>query len=93
MDPNKNVSPDTYEFLSDLASLVSHGVYVICIIQYNGYTSCPLMVTKKTCIMAEFGYDGKILETFPINQSKPRWSMSTMKKILMPLLYWEALVK
>jgi len=61
--------------------------------KYDGYTSCPLMITKHTCIMAEFGYDGTILETFPINQSKPRASMAYMKKIIMPPLYFKGLVK
>ncbi|ELU13805.1 hypothetical protein CAPTEDRAFT_18673 [Capitella teleta] len=60
---------------------------------YDGYTSCPLMITKHTCIMAEFGYDGAILETFPINQAKPRYTMAYMKKLFMPPLYWLGLVK
>ena len=40
--------------------------------QYDGYTSCPLVVNSKQAILAEFGYDGKVLETFPFDQSKPR---------------------
>jgi eukaryotic sulfide quinone oxidoreductase len=31
---------------------------------YTGYASCPLMVSKNKVILAEFGYDGKIMETF-----------------------------
>jgi eukaryotic sulfide quinone oxidoreductase len=31
---------------------------------YNGYTSCPLVVSKNEVLLAEFGYDNKILETF-----------------------------
>lgn len=60
---------------------------------YDGYTSCPILVTRKTCIMAEFGYDGSILETFPVNQSKERRLMFYMKKDFMPALYWHALVR
>jgi eukaryotic sulfide quinone oxidoreductase len=32
--------------------------------KYNGYASCPLVMGKKRVILAEFGYGGKILETF-----------------------------
>ena len=36
---------------------------------YNGYTSCPLTVGDNKLVLAEFGYDGAILETFPFNQA------------------------
>ena len=61
--------------------------------QYDGYTSCPLITKKGKCILAEFGYDGAILETFPVDQSKERWSMYRMKADMMPVLYWIALVR
>ena len=61
--------------------------------KYDGYTSCPLTTSAKTCIMAEFGYDGAILETFPISQAKERTTMLYMKKDLMPALYWHGLIK
>lgn len=32
--------------------------------KYDGYTSCPLVISKNEVILAEFGYDGKILESF-----------------------------
>jgi sulfide:quinone oxidoreductase len=32
--------------------------------KYDGYTSCPLVTRKGACMMMEFGYGGKILETF-----------------------------
>lgn len=61
--------------------------------EYNGYTSCPLITRKGRTILAEFGYDGAILETFPLNQAKERRLMYHMKKDFMPVLYWVALVK
>lgn len=61
--------------------------------KYDGYTSCPLVINRHQVILAEFGYDGKILETFPIDQSKPRLSMYWLKVHLMPFLYWNFLVK
>lgn len=60
---------------------------------YDGYTSCPLLTKKGACILAEFGFDGKVLETFPINQAKERWTMYHLKADLMPQLYWHGLVK
>ncbi len=60
---------------------------------YNGYASCPLVVSKHQVIMAEFGYDGKIMESFPIDQSKPRFSMFLVKKFVLPVLYWYFMLK
>ncbi len=60
---------------------------------YNGYASCPLVVGKHEVIMAEFGYDGKIMESFPIDQSKPRFSMFIVKKFVLPVLYWYFMLK
>ena len=42
--------------------------------KYDGYTSCPLVVGHDRVVLAEFGYDGSILETFPVDQAKPRYS-------------------
>ncbi len=33
---------------------------------YDGYGSCPLTVEKGKVVLAEFGYDGKLLPTFPL---------------------------
>ena len=33
-------------------------------VKYKGYASCPLIVGKNHVILAEFGYGGKIIETF-----------------------------
>ena len=35
---------------------------------YTGYASCPLIISSKEVILAEFGYDGKIMETFNANE-------------------------
>eukprot|EP01024_Parvocaulis_polyphysoides_P056236 TRINITY_DN5889_c0_g2_i1.p2 TRINITY_DN5889_c0_g2~~TRINITY_DN5889_c0_g2_i1.p2 ORF type:complete len:289 (+),score=24.91 TRINITY_DN5889_c0_g2_i1:130-867(+) len=61
--------------------------------QYDGYTSCPLVTGVNKLILAEFGYGGVPMETFPFDQRKERLSMFIMKKDLMPLLYWEGLLK
>jgi sulfide:quinone oxidoreductase len=32
---------------------------------YNGYGSCPLTVERGKIVLAEFGYGGKLLPSFP----------------------------
>lgn len=61
--------------------------------RYDGYTSCPLVVGHDRVVLAEFGYDGAILESFPIDQSKPRWSMWVLKRHLLPPLYWHGMLR
>ncbi|XP_075883455.1 sulfide:quinone oxidoreductase, mitochondrial-like [Nelusetta ayraudi] len=61
--------------------------------KYNGYTSCPLVTSYNTVILAEFDYNLQPLETFPINQAKERRTMYHMKADLMPQLYWHGLLK
>lgn len=59
---------------------------------YDGYASCPLVTGYGTCILAEFDYDLNPLETFPISQDKEMHSMYTLKKDLMPSLYWHLML-
>lgn len=61
--------------------------------KYDGYTSCPLVTGYNSLVMAEFDYDGKPAETFPIDQSKERYSMFLVKKHLLPKLYWHGMLK
>lgn len=60
---------------------------------YDGYASCPLVTGYDSCIMAEFDYDLKPLETFPIRQDVERYSMFLLKKDFMPILYWKLMLK
>ncbi|KAK2178929.1 hypothetical protein NP493_523g01042 [Ridgeia piscesae] len=60
--------------------------------KYDGYTACPLVTKKGLCILAEFGYGGKDLETFPFDQSVPRLGAYVMKVYVMPLLYWHLFI-
>lgn len=59
---------------------------------YDGYASCPLVTGYDSCIMAEFDYDLKPLETFPFRQDKERYSMFLIKKHFLPILYWRLMV-
>ncbi|CDW58231.1 sulfide:quinone oxidoreductase, mitochondrial [Trichuris trichiura] len=62
-------------------------------IKYNGYTSCPLFTSPHSVVMAEFGYDGKIIETFPFDQNTERRSLFYIAARLMPILYWTLYVR
>jgi len=43
--------------------------------------------------MAEFDYDSNPLETFPVDQGVERRTMFYMKKDLMPLLYFNLMLR
>lgn len=60
---------------------------------YDGYASCPLVTGYESCIMAEFDYDLKPLETFPFRQDQERYSMFLVKKHVFPMLYWNLMLK
>ncbi len=60
---------------------------------YDGYSSCPLVTGKGKVILAEFGYDGKLMPTFPVDQTKERRSMWLLKKYILPRLYWQGMLK
>jgi NADPH-dependent 2,4-dienoyl-CoA reductase/sulfur reductase-like enzyme len=62
---------------------------------YDGYTSCPLVTGKNSCILAEFDFSAppQPLETFPINQAKERSSMYWMKAHVMPPLYFHGMLR
>ena len=60
---------------------------------YDGYGSCPLIVERGKVILAEFGYGGKLLPSFPLDPTKPRRSMWLLKAKLLPHWYFEVLFK
>lgn len=60
--------------------------------KYNGYSSCPIVVGYGKLILAEFDYDNTPKETFPFDQSKPRWTMWILKKYILPWLYWHKIL-
>lgn len=60
---------------------------------YNGYSSCPLVTGYSSLILAEFDYDSRPTETFPFDQSVPRYSMFFLKAHILPLMYWHGMLK
>lgn len=61
--------------------------------KYDGYSSCPLITGFGKVILAEFGYGGKLLPTFPLDMTKERRSMWVLKKDVLPQLYWKGMLK
>ena len=61
--------------------------------KYDGYTSCPLITGIGKLVLAEFDYKKQPDETFPVDQSKERWSMWILKRYLLPLMYWHGMLK
>lgn len=60
--------------------------------RYDGYTACPVVTGYGKLVMAEFDYDLNPAPTFPIDQSKERWSMYQLKRHLLPRYYWDRLL-
>jgi len=61
--------------------------------RYDGYASCPLVTGYGKVILAEFGYDGAIMETFPFDQARERYSMYALKAHALPALYWNGMLR
>ena len=63
---------------------------------YNGYGSCPLTVERGKIVLAEFGYGGKLLPSFPrwvINGQRPSRLAWILKEKILPPVYWKAMLK
>lgn len=63
---------------------------------YDGYGSCPLTVERGRIVLAEFGYGGKLLPTFPawlVDGTRPTRAAWFLKQRLLPPLYWHAMLK
>jgi len=60
--------------------------------KYDGYSSCPLVTGVGKVILAEFGYDGKLMPSFPMDMTKERRSMWILKKNLLPTMYWKGMM-
>ena len=63
---------------------------------YNGYGSCPLTVERGKIVLAEFGYGGKLLPSFPswlIDGQYPSTLAWLLKAKVLPWIYWHAMLK
>lgn len=63
---------------------------------YDGYGSCPLTVERGKIVLAEFGYGGKLLPSFPrwlVDGQKPSRVAWLLKERILPPVYWGAMLK
>ncbi len=63
---------------------------------YDGYGSCPLTVEAGKIILAEFGYGGKLLPSFPnwlIDGTRPSRLSWLLKDTILPPVYWHGMLK
>ncbi len=61
---------------------------------YDGYGSCPLTVERGKIVLAEFGYGGKLLPTFPfLEPTRPSRFAWFLKEKMLPAIYWELMLK
>ena len=63
---------------------------------YNGYGSCPLTVERGKIVLAEFGYGGKLLPSFPkalIDGTRPSRLAWLLKERILPPVYWRGMLR
>jgi sulfide:quinone oxidoreductase len=75
-----------------LATLAGHEPMAI----YDGYGSCPLTVERGKIVLAEFGYGGKLIPTFPkwlLDGTKPSRLAWFLKAKMLPPVYWDGMLK
>ncbi|MES0883414.1 TIGR01244 family sulfur transferase [Roseibium sp. SCP14] len=64
--------------------------------QYDGYGSCPLTVERGKIVLAEFGYGGTLLPSFPrwlVDGTKPTRTAWLLKERILPPVYWRAMLR
>ncbi len=64
--------------------------------QYDGYGSCPLTVERGKIVLAEFGYGGTLLPSFPswlIDGTQPTRAAWLLKEKMLPPIYWRAMLR
>ncbi len=63
---------------------------------YNGYGSCPLTVERGKIVLAEFGYGGTLLPSFPkwiLDGTRPTRAAWILKEQILPPVYWKAMLR
>ncbi|MGF1503482.1 MAG: TIGR01244 family sulfur transferase [Paracoccaceae bacterium] len=63
---------------------------------YDGYGSCPLTVERGKIVLAEFGYGGTLLPSFPkvlIDGTQPSRLAWFLKETVLPPIYWKAMLR
>ena len=63
---------------------------------YDGYGSCPLTVERGKIVLAEFGYGGKLLPSFPkwmVDGTRPSRTAWLLKEKILPPVYWKMMLR
>ena len=63
---------------------------------YDGYGSCPLTVQRGKIVLAEFGFGGRLMPSFPkwfINSQQPSRLAWILKERILPPIYWWAMLR
>ena len=63
---------------------------------YDGYGSCPLTVEAGKIVLAEFGYGGNLMPSFPnwlIDGTRPSRLSWLLKDTILPPVYWHGMLK
>ena len=79
-----------------LADIGGPGGRNVVVGHYDGYGSCPLTVERGKIVLAEFGYGGKLLPSFPgwlINGKRPSRLAWLLKEKILPPVYWQAMLR
>jgi uncharacterized protein (TIGR01244 family) len=79
-----------HNLLKDLGATVEQDAI------YDGYGSCPLTVERGKIVLAEFGYGGKLLPSFPtwlIDGTQPSHLAWLLKERMLPPIYWQAMLR
>ena len=56
-------------------------------VHYDGYAGCPIFTGDGKLLLAEFGYDGVVMSTFP-GSDTPSRRMYWLKRYFLPFVYW-----
>jgi sulfide:quinone oxidoreductase len=55
---------------------------------YDGYTACPVFVGKKMVVLAEFGYNNKLIPTFSNKPAKPTFFNYALTTLIIPYAWY-----
>ena len=64
--------------------------------KFDGYTACPILTDYGLVLLAEFGYDGKLLPTIPesiLYPAKERYIWWLMKVYVLEPLYYHGMLR
>jgi sulfide:quinone oxidoreductase len=62
--------------------------------RYDGYSSCPIVTSRGTVVLAEFDYTGEPHPTIPfIDTARERRDMWLLKRYGLPFLYWNLMLR